>query len=218
MAEVRRLVTAARRTARPRPGNTQIWAMMETPEGHRERPQRSQRAPENGGFVLGTPTKSGQGKLGLPQRGRAMHIGAAALPCWRARAAPGSSASTASQRLSRRGGGTGARMRGGRDFGFDGKTLIHPSQIAVTKHRFRPVAGRDRVWRVARSRGIRSGDGPRAGGWRWSRRADVGKPAWSTRRAANPCEGRRHSTTGGCGDGLHSTDPRDAFVRGGALG
>ena len=42
--------------------------------------------------------------------------------------------------------GLAAECAEGRDFGFDGKTLIHPAQVAIAKTRpSRLVGGRDRA-------------------------------------------------------------------------
>ena len=44
-----------------------------------------------------------------------------------------------------------AECRQGRDLGFDGKTLIHPSQIDICNEAFAPTAGRGRRRRARSS-------------------------------------------------------------------
>lgn len=130
VAEVAAL--AARLDGSPVTRDTQIWAMMETPEGILNAADIA-RAPRMAGFVLGTNDLAKE--LGCRTRG-AMH--AALQHCLLAARAAGILCIDGVYNAFRDEDGLAAECAEGRDFGFDGKTLIHPAQIAIANTAFAP--------------------------------------------------------------------------------
>ncbi|PWK59314.1 HpcH/HpaI aldolase/citrate lyase family protein [Roseicyclus mahoneyensis] len=112
--------------------NTQIWAMMETPMGILNAAEIA-RAPRMTGFVMGTNDLAKE--LGCRTRG-AMHM--ALQHCLLAARAAGILCIDGVYNAFRDEEGLAVECAEGRDFGFDGKTLIHPSQIAIANTAFAP--------------------------------------------------------------------------------
>jgi (3S)-malyl-CoA thioesterase len=123
---------AARLDAAERTRNTQIWAMMETPEGILNAASIA-RAPRMAGFVMGTNDLAKD--LGCRTRG-AMHM--ALQHCLLAARAAGIVCVDGVYNAFRDEEGLAAECAEGRDFGFDGKTLIHPAQIEIANAAFAP--------------------------------------------------------------------------------
>jgi (3S)-malyl-CoA thioesterase len=123
---------AARLDAPPATQDTQIWAMMETPAGVLNAAEIA-RAPRMAGFVMGTNDLAKD--LGCRTRG-AMHM--ALQHCLLAARAAGIVCVDGVYNAFRDEDGLARECAEGRDFGFDGKTLIHPAQIAIANAAFAP--------------------------------------------------------------------------------
>ena len=123
---------AARLDAQPATRDTEIWAMMETPEGILNAAEIA-RAPRMAGFVMGTNDLAKD--LGCRTRG-AMHM--ALQHCLLAARAAGITCVDGVYNAFRDEEGLARECAEGRDFGFDGKTLIHPAQIAIANAAFAP--------------------------------------------------------------------------------
>ena len=123
---------AARLDAEPATRDTEIWAMMETPEGILNAAEIA-RAPRMAGFVMGTNDLAKD--LGCRTRG-AMHM--ALQHCLLAARAAGITCVDGVYNAFRDEEGLARECAEGRDFGFDGKTLIHPAQIAIANAAFAP--------------------------------------------------------------------------------
>lgn len=125
----------ARMAALPGYAETQIWAMMETPLGALNALEIA-RAPRMAGFVLGTNDLAKD----LNARGRADRepmITALGLSMLAARAA-GIRAIDGVYNAFKDEDGLRVECAQGRDMGFDGKTLIHPAQVAIANEIFAP--------------------------------------------------------------------------------
>lgn len=112
--------------------DTQIWAMMETPLGIMNAAEIA-RAPRMAGFVMGTNDLAKE--LGCRTR-EAMHT--ALQHCLLAARAAGIVCIDGVYNKFRDEEGLTLECAEGRDFGFDGKTLIHPSQVAIANVAFAP--------------------------------------------------------------------------------
>ncbi len=123
---------AVRLDAAPATRDTQIWAMMETPVGILNAAEIA-RAPRMAGFVMGTNDLAKE--LGCRTRG-AMHM--ALQHCLLAARAAGIICIDGVYNAFRDEEGLALECAEGRDFGFDGKTLIHPAQIALANTTFAP--------------------------------------------------------------------------------
>ena len=123
---------AAMLDAHPRTAGTQIWAMMESPVGILNAAEIA-RAPRMAGFVMGTNDLAKD--LGGRTRG-AMHM--ALQHCLLAARAAGIVCVDGVYNAFRDEEGLARECAEGRDFGFDGKTLIHPAQIAIANAAFAP--------------------------------------------------------------------------------
>ncbi|MFC2978875.1 HpcH/HpaI aldolase/citrate lyase family protein [Roseicyclus marinus] len=123
---------AARLDAHPKTAGTQIWAMMESPVGILNAAEIA-RAPRMAGFVMGTNDLAKD--LGCRTRG-AMHT--ALQHCLLAARAAGIVCVDGVYNAFRDEEGLARECAEGRDFGFDGKTLIHPAQIAIANAAFAP--------------------------------------------------------------------------------
>jgi len=123
---------AARLDAHPATRDTQIWAMMESPEGILNAAAIA-RAPRMAGFVIGTNDLAKD--LGSRSRA-ALHM--ALQQCLLAARAAGILCVDGVYNAFRDEDGLAAECAEGRDFGFDGKTLIHPAQIAIANTVFAP--------------------------------------------------------------------------------
>ncbi|MEP3346572.1 MAG: CoA ester lyase [Litoreibacter sp.] len=113
-------------------GDTTIWAMMETPRGILNAPEIAA-APKMEGFVMGTNDLAKD----LGSRGRAAMITSLQL-CLLAARAEGLVCVDGVYNAFKDEEGLRTECIEGRDMGFDGKTLIHPAQVAVSNAVFGP--------------------------------------------------------------------------------
>ncbi|SFR46962.1 (3S)-malyl-CoA thioesterase [Yoonia tamlensis] len=111
-----------------------IWAMMETPQGILNAASIAAH-PRMAGFVLGTNDLAKD----LHARGRAAMVTSLQL-CVLAAKAAGIVVLDGVYNAFKDDDGLRAECAQGRDMGFDGKTLIHPAQIAITNAAFGPSA------------------------------------------------------------------------------
>jgi (3S)-malyl-CoA thioesterase len=118
--------------ARPETADTTIWAMMETPIGILNA-ARIAAAPRMAGFVMGTNDLAKE----LNSRTRAAMTTSLQM-CLLAARAHGLVCVDGVYNAFRDEVGLAAECAEGRDFGFDGKTLIHPAQIDITNAAFAP--------------------------------------------------------------------------------
>jgi (3S)-malyl-CoA thioesterase len=123
---------AAKLDAIPAAQHTRIWAMMETPQGILNAAEIA-RAPRMAGFVMGTNDLAKD--LGARTRG-AMVM--ALQHCLLAARAAGIICVDGVYNAFKDEEGLAAECAEGRDFGFDGKTLIHPAQVAIANAAFAP--------------------------------------------------------------------------------
>ena len=123
---------AAKLDAIPAAEHTRIWAMMETPIGILNAAEIA-RAPRMAGFVMGTNDLAKD--LGARTRG-AMVM--ALQHCLLAARAAGIICVDGVYNAFKDEEGLAAECAEGRDFGFDGKTLIHPAQVAIANAAFAP--------------------------------------------------------------------------------
>jgi (3S)-malyl-CoA thioesterase len=113
--------------------DTPIWAMMETPRGVLNAAAIADH-PQMEGFVLGTNDLAKD----LNARGRAALM-MSLQHCLLAAKAAGIVALDGVYNAFKDDDGLRAECAEGRDMGFDGKTLIHPAQIAITNAVFGPT-------------------------------------------------------------------------------
>jgi len=126
---------AKRLDAYPEAKDTQIWAMMETPLGALNALEIAQ-APRMAGFVMGTNDLAKD--LNTRARpDREPMLTALGLSMLAARAA-GIVAVDGVYNAFKDEDGLRAECNQGRDMGFDGKTLIHPAQVAIANEVFAP--------------------------------------------------------------------------------
>ncbi|MFW5881062.1 MAG: HpcH/HpaI aldolase/citrate lyase family protein [Roseicyclus sp.] len=118
--------------ARRETAGTTIWAMMETPAGILNA-ARIAAAPRMAGFVMGTNDLAKE--LGSRTRGG---LATALQTCLLAARAHGLVCVDGVYNAFRDDEGLARECAEGRDFGFDGKTLIHPAQIEVANAAFAP--------------------------------------------------------------------------------
>ncbi|MEJ6403420.1 HpcH/HpaI aldolase/citrate lyase family protein [Yoonia sp. 2307UL14-13] len=111
-----------------------IWAMMETPQGVLNAADIAAH-PRMAGFVLGTNDLAKD----LNSRGRPALATSLQL-CLLAAKAAGIVALDGVYNAFKDEDGLRAECVEGRDMGFDGKTLIHPAQVAITNEVFGPTA------------------------------------------------------------------------------
>ncbi|MEM8555901.1 MAG: CoA ester lyase [Pseudomonadota bacterium] len=126
---------AAKLDAHPECADTQIWAMMETPLGILNALSIAQ-APRMGGFVLGTNDLAKE----LTTRFRADRepLLTSLQLCMLAARAAGITCVDGVYNAFKDEEGLKVECDQGRDMGFDGKTLIHPAQVAVANAAFAP--------------------------------------------------------------------------------
>ncbi len=117
---------------RPETADTRIWAMMETPLGVLNA-ARIAAAPRMAGFVMGTNDLAKD----LNARSREAMVTSLQL-CLLAARAHGLICIDGVYNAFKDEDGLATECRQGRDFGFDGKTLIHPAQIATANATFAP--------------------------------------------------------------------------------
>jgi len=129
-ADIERL--AARLDARPETADTAIWAMMETSQGILNAAEIAA-APRMAGFVMGTNDLAKE----LNSRTRSAMM-MALQHCMLAARAGGIVAVDGVYNAFKDEEGLAAECKEGRDFGFDGKSLIHPAQVAIANAAFAP--------------------------------------------------------------------------------
>ncbi|MEM1238000.1 MAG: CoA ester lyase [Pseudomonadota bacterium] len=128
---------AAKLDAVPAASGTTIWAMMETPLGMLNALEIAQ-SPRMAGMVMGTNDLAKD--LGtLPRANREPMVTSLGLSLLAARAA-GITIVDGVYNAFKDEDGLRAECEQGRAMGFDGKTLIHPAQVAVTNAVFAPTA------------------------------------------------------------------------------
>lgn len=115
---------------------TQIWAMMETPQGILNAAQTASAGGRLGGFVMGTNdlAKDIQA-VATPDR---LPMLFALSQCILAARANNLAIVDGVYNQFRDDDGLRAECLQGRDLGFDGKSLIHPAQLAITNEVFAP--------------------------------------------------------------------------------
>jgi citrate lyase beta subunit len=120
------------------PGRTRIWAMMETPRGILNAGAVAAAHPLLEGFVIGTNDLAKDlGAAHVPDR---LPLIASLSLCLLAARAEGLVCVDGVHNAFQDHDGLRAACVQGRDMGFDGKSLIHPDQIAITNEVFAPSA------------------------------------------------------------------------------
>jgi (3S)-malyl-CoA thioesterase len=127
---------AAALDAEPAAKDTAIWAMMETCEGILNALDIAGAAPRMAGFVVGTNDLAKE-LTARPVADRAPLLPGLAT-CLLAARARGLVCVDGVYNAFRDEAGLAAECAQGRDMGFDGKTLIHPAQIAAANAAFAP--------------------------------------------------------------------------------
>jgi len=128
---------AARLEARAETAQTRIWAMMESARGILDAATIA-RAPRMAGFVLGTNDLAKE--LGCRVRADRLALMTSLQLCVLAARATGLVCIDGVYNAFRDIDGLRRECEQGRDLGFDGKTLIHPAQVAVANEIFAPSA------------------------------------------------------------------------------
>ncbi|MDH3264834.1 MAG: CoA ester lyase [Paracoccaceae bacterium] len=128
-------VLAKKLDARAETAGTRIWAMMETPLSALNAAEIAA-APRMAGFVLGTNDLAKD--LGARFRPDRLPLVTALQLCLLAARAYGLVALDGVYNAFKDQDGLRAECEQGRDMGFDGKTLIHPDQLAVANAVFAP--------------------------------------------------------------------------------
>ncbi len=123
--------------SRSETAKTRIWAMMETPRGILNAAAIAA-APRMAGFVLGTNDLAKD--LGCRVGPGRVVLQTALQTCLLAARAAGIVAVDGVYNAFKDEDGLRAECEEGRDLGFDGKTLIHPAQIAIANSVFAPTA------------------------------------------------------------------------------
>lgn len=126
---------AHRLDARSETADTVIWAMMETPQAVLNAASIAT-APRMAGFVMGTNDLAKE--LGCRDRPDRLPLQMALQTCLMAARAAGIRAVDGVFNAFRDPVGLRAECEQGRDLGFDGKTLIHPDQLAIANEVFAP--------------------------------------------------------------------------------
>jgi len=122
--------------AHPACGATEIWAMMETPQGILAAAEIA-RAPRMAGFVMGTNDLAKD--LGTRPRADRLPLMTALQACVLAAKAAGIVCVDGVYNAFRDEAGLRAECEQGRDLGMDGKTLVHPAQIETANAVFAPT-------------------------------------------------------------------------------
>ncbi|MFN3955853.1 MAG: HpcH/HpaI aldolase/citrate lyase family protein [Pararhodobacter sp.] len=123
--------------ARSETAETRIWAMMETSLGVLNAASVAA-APRMAGFVMGTNDLARE--LGCRFRPDRLALQMALQTCLMAARAGGLVAVDGVYNAFKDEDGLRAECQQGRDLGFDGKTLIHPAQLAIANEVFAPDA------------------------------------------------------------------------------
>ena len=118
-------------------GERPVWAMMETPRGCLNALAIAE-APGMAGFVMGTNDLAKE--LGARFRADRLPLTAALGTCLMAARAAGIACVDGVYNAFLDEDGLRAECEQGRDMGMDGKTLIHPAQIAIANEVFAPSA------------------------------------------------------------------------------
>ncbi len=126
---------ADRLDARAETAMTRIWAMMETPQGIINAAEIAA-APRMAGFVMGTNDLAKE--LNCRFRPDRLPMQHALQTCLMAARAQGLVAVDGVYNAFKDEDGLRAECEQGRDLGFDGKTLIHPTQLSITNEVFAP--------------------------------------------------------------------------------
>lgn len=126
---------ARRLDARPETAETRIWAMMESPLGILNALDIAS-APRMAGFIMGTNDLAKD--MNLRHRADRMPLFTSLQMALLAAKAKGLVAVDGVYNAFRDGAGLRAECEQGRDMGFDGKTLIHPSQLDIANTIFAP--------------------------------------------------------------------------------
>lgn len=126
---------AAQLDATPACADTTIWAMMETPRGILNAAAIAD-GPRMGGFVMGTNDLAKD--LDTRFRADRLPLLMALQTCLTAARAAGIVCVDGVYNAFRDEEGLRAEAEQGRDMGFDGKTLIHPMQVAIANEVFAP--------------------------------------------------------------------------------
>ncbi|MEL6204936.1 MAG: CoA ester lyase [Pseudomonadota bacterium] len=127
---------AATLDAHPKCAGTAIWAMMETPLGILNALEIAQ-APRMAGFVMGTNDLAKD--LGTRFRADRLPLQQALQTCLLAARAAGIVCIDGVYNAFKDEAGLRAECEQGRDLGMDGKTLIHPAQLAVANEVYAPT-------------------------------------------------------------------------------
>ncbi len=128
---------AARLDTSPATANTAIWAMMETPQGILNAAAIA-RAPRMAGFVMGTNDLAKELNCRfVPGRGP---LQTSLQTCLLAARAAGIVCIDGVYNAFKDSDGLRAECEDGRNLGMDGKTLIHPAQLAIANEVFAPSA------------------------------------------------------------------------------
>ncbi|MEO1705647.1 MAG: CoA ester lyase, partial [Pseudomonadota bacterium] len=127
---------AARMAEAGAPDDTAIWAMMETPRGILNAAEIAG-APRMAGLVMGTNDLAKD--LGTRQRADREPMVMSLGLCVLAARAAGIAIVDGVYNAFKDEDGLRAECEQGRDMGFDGKTLIHPAQVAVANEVFAPT-------------------------------------------------------------------------------
>jgi (3S)-malyl-CoA thioesterase len=117
--------------------DTKIWAMMETPLGILNAAKIAA-APRMAGFIMGTNDLAKE--MGCRFRADRLSLLSALQLCLLAARAHGLIAVDGVYNAFKDDDGLLAECTQGRDMGFDGKTLIHPLQLAIANDAFAPDA------------------------------------------------------------------------------
>ncbi|MCC5989831.1 MAG: CoA ester lyase [Pararhodobacter sp.] len=131
------LALAERLERRAETAETLIWAMMETPQGIINAAEIAA-APRMAGFVMGTNDLAKE--LNCRYRADRLALQHALQACLMAARAQGLVAVDGVYNAFKDEDGLRAECEQGRDLGFDGKTLIHPAQLAIANEVFAPDA------------------------------------------------------------------------------
>ena len=126
---------ARRLDTREETADTQIWAMMETPLGMLNALEIAQ-GPRMAGFIMGTNDLAKE--LNCRFRADRLPMQTSLSLCLLAARTVGIAAVDGVYNAFKDEDGLRAECEQGRDMGFDGKTLIHPAQVAVANDVFAP--------------------------------------------------------------------------------